>query len=157
MKKSHILFLFVLSFAAACKFPEMKQVQLKRDFQKIQADLNNPGEFESVGITSNTTNTNGVTASSVEINLLNGKNVPSNADSLQLFIKRKAQLLANDITNKADYSNITVNLKTESKSGIISKSTERSFSFSFKELEEVIPAIDSVKNDSININSSDLN
>jgi hypothetical protein len=156
MKRTFPVFilLLVLAFISSCEFPKMKPMQMKEDFFGIQAKLTSPENFEQTGI-SNTSNTrNGVTVNSIEINLLNGKNLPRHPDSLQAIAKRKAKIVADEIGNPEDYANITVNIKTESKSGLISKSTRRSFSFSFAELKtDSVPSIDSLPQDSVIIHS----
>ncbi len=132
-------------------------MQLKKDFLQIKPQLENPGAFETVGLSNISNNYNGATSNSIEINLVNGKELPADAEGLRFLAKTKAAILAAELINKKDYQKITVNIKTESKSGIITRTSKETFSFSFEELEEEAPPLDSIQNDTIIVNSADLN
>lgn len=156
MKKYFPLLLLLSCFIVSCKFPEMKKIQLKHDFSFLQEKLKSPGEFESVGLSSNSNTTNGVNVNSITVTLLNGKNIPSNPDSLKSFAMGKAKIVADDIINPDNYASLTIDIKSEKKSGMITTTYNNPFSFSFKELEEFRPETDSIYSDSIRIHSIDL-
>jgi hypothetical protein len=157
MKKTFPLIIFLVVIISSCEFPEMKPLKLKKDFLSLQSELKNPGGFESVGITNNSNTRNGTTRNTIELNLVNGKELPADENALNTLIKSKAKIIADQLENKKDYLYIKVKLESNSQNGIVSKSITRDFTFYFDELEEENPAQpDSLKADSVQITPAQL-
>ena len=147
--KKILLAAFILTGFVACHFPKPRKMELKEDFQKVQADLRSPEQFENVSLGTNSSTTNGNTVNSLNITRTNAKDPIEAADGRNIALQ-KAKILYAALKDPDDFTSINVSIVRET-TGVVSTNRQLSFSFYMRELGA--PASDSVPADSLSKDS----
>jgi hypothetical protein len=137
------IFLFVLLsvFGMSCGFPKSKPIKFNRDKAEVKRDLQKHGDFEAVEFSSNTyfKGKSTATTNSLAVILKGGKNLPDETngpnEKMKILAELKARIIADALQNKNDFDSIEIHFIIETKSGLVTTTTDRNFTFTIKELE----------------------
>jgi hypothetical protein len=154
MKKN--LFLLLSVFLLSCGFPKSKPIKFNRDETDVKSEIQKEGAFKTVEFSSNVYFKGKSTATTnvLAIILKQGTDLPKEInrpdEKLKLFARTKAKIVADALENKNEFDAIEVHFIIETKSGVVTTTTDRNFTFSLHELEsENNSSTDTIRKDSL--------
>lgn len=135
MKNTLILTIFIILSIVNCNFPEAKKPQLERDWSLIESDLKNVSNFQNVGLNCRTFSSGDKVIHSLNVSLINGKNLPESDDQLKDIAKNALKIAINSISNEEEYHRFITIFITKNDGGIVKTNKAVPFEFKLEELK----------------------
>lgn len=138
MKKAYLtttlLFSILLGFQS-CSLPEVKQAEFERDTVEVINDLKKLSDFEDAGIYFSARSFKEETTYILRIQLVNGKNLSTDASELKELGKEALVIVVNSIENEIDYDKFQVVFVQSESIGPVSSSSTEPFEYTLADLK----------------------
>ncbi len=135
--KTKLLILLAAVFSlTGCSLPEIKTAEFKTDQKVVLNRVKDIKDFEEANVAVSATSFDGKTTQYLTLTLINGKDMPDSESELKEIGKEALNTVVSSIANQQDYERFSVKFIQQNSVGLLNTKTGRSFSYSFKDLQE---------------------
>jgi hypothetical protein len=131
--------LFLTAVSPGCTFTTtiVKPPEFSMNSDSLRMQLNKLVQCEDFSLNGAEITTNGIKETTLEIDVINGKNIPSEDEPMNALGKQIALQLKEDMANSNAYNNYKVLFVTQTINGMITKRMERGKVFKNEELRQL--------------------